>query len=87
MVGNYYVKFDQEYKKEIKELVAKGLTEEAAKNEAPLLAEAKEMLRKWEAGDREVMQLWETMNQWVYDGFEVTYKNIGVDFDIFLKAI
>ncbi len=81
LVGNYYVKFDQEYKKEIKELVAKGLTEEAAKNEAPLLVEAKEMLRKWEAGDREVMQLWETMNQWVYDGFEVTYKNIGVDFD------
>ena len=81
LVGNYYVKFDQEYKKQVLDLIAKGLTEEEAKKHAPILLEAKEMLRKWEAGDKEVVELWKTMNQWVYDGFDITYKNLGVDFD------
>jgi len=81
LVGNYYVKFDQEYKKEIAVLVAEGQSEEEAKKQTPLILEAQEMLRKWEAGDEEVVALWKKMNQWVYDGFEVTYKNIGVDFD------
>ncbi|MDY0781460.1 arginine--tRNA ligase [Tenacibaculum sp. IB213877] len=81
LVGNYYVKFDQEYKKQIADLVAQGKTEEDAKKEAPLLLEAQEMLRKWEAGDEKVTSLWKTMNQWVYNGFDVTYKNLGVDFD------
>ncbi|MBL7560092.1 arginine--tRNA ligase [Olleya sp. YSTF-M6] len=81
LVGNYYVKFDQEYKKEIAALVAKGKTEEDAKKEAPILTEAQQMLQKWEAGDKEVVALWETMNGWVYDGFNTTYKNLGVDFD------
>lgn len=81
LVGNYYVKFDTEYKKEINILIEQGKTEEEAKTTAPLLLEAQEMLRKWEAGDSETVQLWEMMNGWVYDGFEVTYKNIGVDFD------
>lgn len=81
LVGNYYVKFDKEYKKEINALIEQGKTEEEAKASAPLLLEAQEMLRKWEAGDAETVQLWEMMNGWVYDGFEVTYKSIGVDFD------
>ena len=81
LVGNYYVKFDQEYKKEISNLIADGLTEEDAKKQAPLFLAAQEMLRKWEAGDTEVVALWETMNGWVYKGFDVTYENIGVDFD------
>ncbi len=81
LAGNYYVKFDQEYKKEIAVLVAEGKTEEEAKKQAPILLEAQDMLRKWEAGDEEVVNLWETMNGWVYDGFDVTYKNLGVDFD------
>lgn len=81
LVGNYYVKFDKEYKKEIEALCAQGSTEEDAKKQAPLFLEAQEMLRKWEAGDSEVVALWEMMNNWVYEGFDVTYKNIGVDFD------
>lgn len=81
LVGNYYVKFDQEYKKEIATLIASGKTEEEAKKVAPLLLEAQEMLLKWEAGDEEVVALWKKMNEWVYNGFETTYKNIGVDFD------
>ena len=81
LVGNYYVKFDQEYKKEISNLVASGVPEDDAKKQAPLFIEAQEMLRKWEAGDKKVVDLWETMNGWVYKGFDVTYKNIGVDFD------
>ncbi len=81
LVGNYYVEFDKAYKAEIADLVSKGETEEFAKKNAPILLEAQEMLRKWEAGDKEVVALWKKMNQWVYDGFEVTYKNIGVDFD------
>ena len=81
LVGNYYVKFDQEYKKEITELIASGTSEEDAKKQAPLFIEAQEMLRKWEAGDTEVVSLWKKMNSWVYEGFDVTYKNIGVNFD------
>mgnify|MGYP002712989283 CR=1 FL=1 len=81
LVGNYYVKFDKEYKKQIEALKAAGKTEEEAKTQAPLIQEAKEMLRQWEAGDEATVALWKKMNQWVYDGFEETYKNIGVDFD------
>lgn len=81
LVGNYYVKFDQEYKKEISALVKQGKTEEEAKKEAPILIEAQQMLRDWEAGKPEIVNLWKKMNQWVYDGFAVTYKNMGVDFD------
>ena len=81
LVGNYYVKFDQEYKKEIQNLMSEGLSEEDAKRSAPLLVEAQQMLQKWEAGDPEVVALWETMNGWVYEGFNETYENLGVDFD------
>ncbi len=81
LVGNYYVKFDQEYKKEIAILIESGKTEDEAKQEAPLMQEAKQMLQKWEAGDEKVIALWETMNQWVYVGFAITYKALGVDFD------
>src|SRR5690606_17097093 len=81
LVGNYYVKFDKTYKSEIETLVAEGIEKKEAEQSAPILLEAQEMLRKWEAGDEEVVSLWKTMNQWVYDGFETTYKNLGVDFD------
>jgi arginyl-tRNA synthetase len=81
LVGNYYVKFDQEYKKEINELVANGATEEEAKKQAPLIVAAQQMLLKWEAGDKEVVDLWKMMNSWVYAGFDITYKNLGVNFD------
>ncbi|MAO07192.1 MAG: arginine--tRNA ligase [Alteromonas sp.] len=81
LVGNYYVKFDQEYKKQVTALQGEGKSEDEAKAEAPLLMEAKEMLRKWEAGDPETVALWEQMNGWVYDGFETTYQKLGVDFD------
>ena len=81
LVGNYYVKFDQEYKKEIAALIAKGETKENAEQNAPSMQGAREMLLKWEAKDPATIQLWETMNQWVYAGFEVTYKELGVDFD------
>ena len=81
LVGNYYVAFDKAYKEEINNLIAQGKTEEEAKKQAPILLEAQEMLRKWEAGDEEVVNLWKTMNQWVYDGFAVSYKNLGVEFD------
>jgi arginyl-tRNA synthetase len=81
LVGNYYVKFDQEYKKEIAQLITEGNTEEEAKKQAPLILEAQEMLLKWEAGDEQVVSLWKEMNSWVYRGFDVTYKNLGVDFD------
>ena len=81
LVGNYYVKFDQEYKKEIADLIEKGSTEEDSKKQAPLLVEAQQMLKKWEAGDKEVVDLWKEMNSWVYAGFETTYKNLGVNFD------
>ncbi len=81
LVGNYYVKFDQEYKKEIAALEARGKTTEEAKAEAPLIKEAQQMLLKWEAGDAAVVDLWKMMNGWVYEGFDATYKAIGVDFD------
>lgn len=81
LVGDYYVAFDKAYKAEIKELMAGGMDEEEAKKEAPLMKEAQEMLRKWEAGDAEVRALWKTMNDWVYAGFDETYKRLGVDFD------
>ncbi|HSP82696.1 MAG TPA: arginine--tRNA ligase [Gillisia sp.] len=81
LVGNYYVNFDREYKSEIAQLIEQGKTEEEAKAEAPILMEAQQMLLKWEAGDAEVMSLWEKMNNWVYDGFEKTYNALGVDFD------
>ncbi len=83
LVGNYYVRFDQEYKKEIQSLIAEGMVAVEAKKQAPILLEAQDMLRKWEAGDTAVVELWKTMNQWVYDGFEVTYENLGVDFDTY----
>ncbi len=81
LVGKYYVEFDKHYKAQIKELVAGGMSEEEAKKRAPIMLQAQEMLRKWEAKDPEVYTLWETMNGWVYEGFDVTYKALGVDFD------
>lgn len=83
LVGNYYVAFDKAYKVEIAQLMSEGKTEEEAKKQAPIILEAQEMLLKWEAGDEEVISLWKKMNQWVYDGFATTYKNLGVDFDCF----
>ena len=81
LVGNYYVAFDKAYKEQISELMTSGKTEDEAKKQAPIIIEAQEMLLKWEAGDTEVMALWKTMNQWVYDGFATTYTNLGVNFD------
>lgn len=81
LIGDYYVKFDQEYKKELKALQATGLTDKEAEAQSALMADAREMLRKWEAGDLETVSLWETMNAWVYAGFDETYKMMGVDFD------
>jgi arginyl-tRNA synthetase len=81
LVGNFYVEFDKQYKSEINQLISEGKSEDEAKKLAPSILEAQEMLRKWEAGDEEVVNLWKTMNQWVYDGFAQTYKNLGVDFD------
>ncbi|MCD8186578.1 MAG: arginine--tRNA ligase [Rikenellaceae bacterium] len=81
LVGKYYVEFDKAYKAEIKELMAGGVSEEEAKKEAPIIKEAQDMLRKWEAKDPEVYGLWETMNGWVYEGFDKTYKELGVSFD------
>ena len=80
-VGDYYVRFDKEYKAQIKELMEQGKTEEEAKKEAPILLEAQEMLRKWEAGDEKVVSLWRTMNDWVLKGFDETYKMMGILFD------
>ena len=81
LVGDYYVKFDKEYKAQIKELQEQGLSEEGAEEKSPLMQEAREMLRKWEAEDPEVRALWRKMNEWVYAGFDETYKALGVDFD------
>ena len=81
LVGNYYVKFNQEYKKEIAQLIAEGVSEKEAKLQAPSLIKAQEMLIKWEAGDEETVALWKTMNGWVYAGFDKTYASLGVDFD------
>jgi len=81
LVGKYYVLFDKEYKKQIEELIVSGQTEDEAKRNAPLIIEAQQMLQKWEAGDKAVVDLWKMMNDWVYAGFEQTYKQLGVDFD------
>lgn len=81
LVGKYYVAFDKAYKEEVQQLLAEGLSEDEAKNKAPLLQEAQAMLRKWEAGDAEVVALWKKMNGWVYEGFDETYRKLGVSFD------
>ncbi|PHK24620.1 arginyl-tRNA synthetase, partial [Nostoc linckia z15] len=81
LVGKYYVEFDKVYKDEVKQLAADGMAEDEAKKNAPVLLEAQEMLRQWEAGDKEVVDLWKMMNGWVYEGFDQSFKNIGVDFD------
>jgi len=81
LVGNYYVKFDQEYKKEINRLISEGKAEEEAKKTAPIILDAQQMLQNWEAGDLETVALWEKMNGWVYEGFAETYETLGVDFD------
>ena len=81
LIGDYYVAFDKHYREEIKQLVAQGMDEEQAKQEAPLIKEAHEMLVKWEQGDAEVRALWEKMNSWVYAGFDETYQKMGVSFD------
>ena len=80
-VGNYYVKYNDEYKKQVDELMAKGMSKEEAEKEAPILKAAQKMLLDWEAGEKDVVDLWKKMNGWVYDGFEITYKRIGSDFD------
>lgn len=80
-VGDYYVKFNDAYKKEIEELVAEGKTKEEAEKQAPIFKEAQDMLRKWEAADNETVHLWKTMNGWVYEGFDETYHRLGIDFD------
>ena len=82
LIGDFYVAFDKHFKEEVKELMEKeGLSEDEAKEKSPLMAEAREMLRKWEQNDPEVRQLWKMMNEWVYAGFDETYKRLGVDFD------
>ena len=81
LVGKYYVEFNKVYKAEISDLVAGGKERSIAEKEAPILLAAQQMLRRWEAGEEEVVNLWEMMNAWVYDGFDITYKNLGVDFD------
>jgi arginyl-tRNA synthetase len=80
-VGDYYVKFNDEYKKQVEELIVSGKTKEAAEKEAPIMQATQQMLFDWEAGKPEIMELWKTMNSWVYAGFDETYKNIGSDFD------
>ncbi len=84
LVGKYYVEFDKHYRQEIKELEAQGKTEDEAKKEAPIFLEAQEMLRQWEANEPKVIELWQKMNGWVYDGFAKTYKRLGVAFDEYL---
>ncbi|HYQ58957.1 MAG TPA: arginine--tRNA ligase [Draconibacterium sp.] len=81
LVGKYYVEFDKHYKAEIAELVEKGVSKEEAENQAPSIIAARELLRKWEAKDEETVALWKMMNNWVYEGFDVTYKTLGVGFD------
>jgi arginyl-tRNA synthetase len=81
LVGKYYVAFDRAYKEEVANLVASGMPKEEAEKQAPLMQEIQEMLREWEAGKKETVDLWKMLNSWVYDGFAVTYKNLGVDFD------
>ncbi|HLR50761.1 MAG TPA: arginine--tRNA ligase [Candidatus Sphingobacterium stercoripullorum] len=82
LVGKYYVIFDKRYKEQIRELTAEGMSEEEAEKEAPWIVEAQDMLRRWEAGDQEVLDLWNMMNSWVYKGFDATYNRMGVDFDV-----
>jgi arginyl-tRNA synthetase len=81
LIGDFYVLFDKKYKEELRSLIEKNLSKEAAEAQSLLMAEAREMLRKWEAGDEETIRLWQMMNAWVYAGFEETYKRLGVDFD------
>jgi len=81
LVGDYYVKFDKEYKAQMSQLLKQGMSEEEAMKNAEIIKEAQEMLRKWEAGDKNVVELWQMMNSWVYEGFDETYKRLGVDFD------
>lgn len=81
LIGDFYVLFDKHYKAEVADLMAQGMTEDEAKNEAPLMREAREMLVRWEQNDPEVRRLWQTMNGWVYEGFDETYKRLGVGFD------
>ena len=81
LVGKYYVIFDREYKKQIESLISDGILEDEAKQKAPIMLEAQKMLRLWEANDKKVRDLWEKMNKWVYNGFDITYKNLGVSFD------
>lgn len=81
LVGEFYVKFDREYRKQVEELIGSGMKKEEAEKKAPLMLEAQEMLRKWEAGDPEIHKLWATMNSWVYEGFDETYRRLGVSFD------
>jgi arginyl-tRNA synthetase len=81
LVGKYYVAFNEEYKKEVEELVASGISKEDAEKNAPIMREAQAMLVRWENGDKEVRDLWSTMNSWVYKGFDVTYKRLGIEFD------
>lgn len=80
LVGDYYVRFDKEYKEQVRQLMRGGMEQEIAEREAPLMKEAQEMLVKWEQGDSAILSLWKTMNGWVYDGFESTYKRMGVSF-------
>ena len=84
LVGKYYVEFDKHYREQIKALIEEGKTEDEAKKQAPIFLEAQEMLRKWEANDTEVIELWKVMNGWVYEGFAKTYKRLGVAFDEYL---
>jgi len=81
LVGKYYVAFDKEYKKQIEDLKQAGASDDEAKDKAPIIAQAREMLRQWEAGDKATIDLWQTMNGWVYEGFDITYKKLGVSFD------
>lgn len=81
LVGKYYVRFDQEYRKEIADFIAEGQSREEAEKNSRLMLQAREMLQRWEADDKNTLELWETMNSWVYDGFDITYKRLGIDFD------
>lgn len=81
LVGDFYVEFDKHYKQEVAKLIEKGLSKEEAENQAPSIIAARELLRKWEAKDPDTVELWKTMNEWVYKGFDITYKKLGVDFD------
>jgi arginyl-tRNA synthetase len=83
LVGDYYVLYNNLFKKEVAHLVEQGIEKEVAEKQAPILLEAQELLRKWEANDDETIQLWKMMNAWVYEGFDVTFKKLGVDFDQF----